>query len=282
MAGHNKVQWTESEQDKVLTPMMALMRERRMPIMEAINAAQIGALPEHRRRRHLKGISHIPKYLRDRLIVNGLLDKDWETHGRRRHEPDPRDERIAALEAEVGEAQREAFDHKLRAANLEARVKALEAQPSPAEAVQQFIARAIAMGLGMAAERPAALAAHDPAAQRRHNPEMMPEAGKYVPRIVLVGGKAEDHARVKQDVGEHNAEIRFYTAVDSQAQQDAIKKVVLEGGRIVYWSDHAAPGCELVLKRMGCGYKMHRGNLSSVVEKIRGSVIEMRAKHAAA
>lgn len=190
-----RVEWSEFEQDTLYSAVVAVLkRDPRLTLIKAMQASQI-ALQDEKRRRNINAIANFPAPLRNRFITAGLLSKDWEKTRRRRETtpsgPDPKDQRIEELEAEVNRLAEE-----LRAARIQ--VAQLEAEPGAMETIQNFIAETAALAMQKLRAVPggAPMSFTPNAAVRppKHDPKPRTGSDTRPPILLLVGLGREEIA----------------------------------------------------------------------------------------
>lgn len=135
-----RVKWEEWEQDKLFTAIIDLhTQEPKETIFRLVEKAQI-VLDAHRRRGHIKGIDHIPRYLRSRLAAQGLLKIE---EGNRTDRIDPNVVRLNQVADERDQAMRERDALQVQVTVLQGEVRDLQKQlaavPGPLEVIKNFL-----------------------------------------------------------------------------------------------------------------------------------------------
>lgn len=265
-----RVDWTEDEMDKLFTAVVSLAKERpNIKLLEAVRLAQLTVLTENRRR-NLIMMSHITKYLRDRFITNGMLPKDWENHKRKQHRvkvDDPKDDQIAALEAQI-----KTLTEDLK--GMDEENTRLLTQPSPLELIEDFFARIIRKGLKP--EEPAKphgitlkMPIPEQEKARRKDPMGFTASlagGTTKPKFAIVSSFDDvDKGQLHRLIA-GVADMRY---IDGANKFNGLGRFNADGGRIILWIDKCQPSWEAELQNMGVSFHRHKGPQSSLVQHIK-------------
>jgi hypothetical protein len=302
-----RIDWTEYEQAQVYAATVDLLDNRKVALpvegfkggkafMQAIRDAQV-ALPE-KRRRPLASIDAVSGDLRKRFIDAGILPRDIDSLRRGADKksaapeaPDPKDERIAELEQQVSRLEDEVSSLEQANTTQAGRIAELEARPDAMTVVQQWVARTLSLALIAAddAKKPAAMRVEPQQTKealpqfekdRRKDP-VAAAAGSARPfraKVAVIGGQPQDHASIAEHLADH-ADLRYFSPQPSASVMDAIKGIAGSGGTVLLWSDHASHQVESQLKARVVQYHRHSGNLTSLIERIKGFIITQRNKH---
>lgn len=275
-----RVDWTEHEQDEMLTAAVRIAKENpKMALLAIMKLSQV-AVAENRKR-NLNAISNLPKYLRDRLVLQGLLDKDWERkrRGYKARLPDPKDAKIAALEAQIKTLNEALAEANTDLKGMDEENNRLLSQPGPLELVEDFFARIIAKGLGMKDDAGKPYGVHGtpivkiPIPQherdRRKDPvgfAALQGGSKTKPKFAIVSSFEDiDKAQLHRLVA-GAADMRY---IDGVNKFGGLGRFNADGGRIILWIDKCPPNWEAELQNMGVSFHRYRGLPALLVQHIK-------------
>lgn len=231
-----RIDWSVYEQSQVFTATSDLLKQRKVALpvqselglklfMQAMRDAQVGALPEARRR-PLASIEAVGGDLRKRFIDAQILPSNPERYkrgsakrmGGRAAPVDPKDERIAELESEKSHLESEVADLDRKLEEAQRRIAELEARPDAMTVVRQYVSRMLADALLLADD------AKKPAHQRFDSaPPLKPPAEREaVPPIY------ED--RRKEQVPDFEKERRKTGGAPEPSAAPKLPKILIVGG----------------------------------------------------
>lgn len=192
--GRGRIIWTGFEEDTLFTAVKDLMtKDKKLTIIKAMQQAQIALTAS--RRRTVNAITNIPHALRERFIVNELLDKNWESSRRQKRPegPDPKEERIREMQGEL-----DTTGAKLADAQKE--IERLLLRPEPMVVIQNWIAETLALALQKGRELPGVRMTPNQVVPQspRHHPEPRKEPDYFRPNLLIIGLDATGREEAKK------------------------------------------------------------------------------------
>ncbi len=278
----NKIIWTKQEQDKLFAAVKPLWEsDSGQSMANLVKLAQDIVLDEHRRRKFVMGPSHIPTYLREKML-EGKIGTVANNAGIRKPEEKTKDQlRIDQL----GEERDAAFT---QVEALQARIKSLESEnrtlqitvkaiPSEVEVIKGFLADILRRsgGLWTQPQSTSIVEVGKALVNGKHDPTPQSEGTVRLHRIVIVGGYKDTVDRLRDELAQE-CDLRW---VDTDGSPTVGKTLRAyrdkDHGRVIVWTNHTRHGAEASLTYEVVPFTRYTGERNGLLQLIRTCLSEM-------